>query len=114
MSKCSLRFFMETMGKDSLLHQAIQETCRAATIVLRGKVFRWRNEYILRIPADKAETLVFPIAIPVSIPVVVVPVGIAAIEVDEHIVDEVIHLEQLGIFVVWFAVGTATDKMHVA
>ena len=36
--ECTLRFFMEAMGKDALIHQAVEEACRTAAIVLRGKV----------------------------------------------------------------------------
>ena len=43
-----------------------------------------------------------------------VPVSITAIKVDEHVVNEVIHLEQLGILHVWLAVGAASDEVHVA
>ena len=113
MSEGFLRFFVEMMGKDSLLHQTVQETSRATSIVLVGKVFRRRNEDILRIPTDESETLGFPNPISISIPVVMVPVGIAAIKIDEHEMDEVIHIEQRRIFYIRLTVGTTTNQVHI-
>ena len=64
MRECALRFFVEAMGKDALLHQAVQEAGRAAAIVLRGKVFGRRDEDVLRIPAEEPEALVVPVTVP--------------------------------------------------
>ncbi len=52
---------------------------------------------MLRIPAYNPETLsgVGPVAH--CDPIVVVPVGVASVEIDEHVIDEILHIEQ-GLF----------------
>ena len=43
-----------------------------------------------------------------------IPVGVASVEVDEHVMDEVIHVEQRRVLGVGLAVGAAAHEVHIA
>ena len=109
-----LRLFVESVQEEPLPHQAVQEARRAATRILVREVFRRRDDDRLRVPADEAEAAVGADAIAKGIPVVLVPVGVPSVEVDEHVVDEVVHVEQRRVLHVGLAVASAADEVHVA
>ena len=66
----------------------------------------------LAVPAEEAEALAVVAAPADGIPVVMVPVGIAAILVDEHIVDKRINVEQGVEFGVRGVVGGLGHRLH--
>ena len=76
--------------------QQVLEDARGegVAVVLREHVLTGTLEDNLRVPAEEAETLAVLAPAADGVPVVVVPVGVAAILVDKHIVNEGVHVEQ--------------------
>ena len=58
MEQMTLGCLVEPVGKERLLHQAVEETRGAPAVVLVGKVVRLGYEDCLRVPADETEPLV--------------------------------------------------------
>ena len=82
-------------GKLGVLQQVVEDARgEAATIQLRQHIVVLAQEDGLGVPAQETEPLAVGTFAAQGIPVVVVPVGIAAILVDEHVVDEAVDVEQ--------------------
>ena len=67
-----------------------------AAVVLAGDVFIDALEHVLGVPTVESPLGAGQGAIARGIPIVVCPIGVADVEIDDHVVDEVRHVEHFG------------------
>ena len=99
--------------ENGVVHQPVEDVCRASCVVIIQIVGVQVDEYDLAVPADEPETLVTRNPIAESHPVVVVPVGVAPILVNQHIVDEVVNIKQFLHFRVFIARVVASRQLKI-
>ena len=82
------------MLESTVFHQVGEKIAWTIFVVQIEHIGRYAVESVLRVPADETEPLVQPLAVAESYPVVMIPVCIAHVLVDEHVVDEIVHIDK--------------------
>ena len=82
------------MSEGSVLHQVLEKVGGTVLVADVKDILGSAGQGLLRIPADETETLGRVLAVSKGYPVMMVPVGIPAILVDKHIVNEIIHIQE--------------------
>ena len=75
--------------------QALVEACRAGRIVFCDRIVVDSLEHMLSVPTMESPAALRVVVVGGGIPVLVRPVGVADVEVDQHVVDKVGDIELL-------------------
>ncbi len=75
-------------------HQPSMESCRRIRVVQVGYVIVDRLQHFLGVPTVKLPLAVN--SIPRRVPVVMIPVPVAPVKIDQHVIDELVDRQQFG------------------